>query len=207
MGQVKTDPSSEFEDMGLGLYICRRIIELMNGTMGVESKLGEGSRFWIEVPLKRPPYQVETEQENQKNMDEAICGANGGLSILVAEDNVINRKVIRLQLKKIGLEADFANDGQLAVDALEEKTYDLILMDCQMPVLDGFQATKTIRKRQLHKRTKILALTANAMPDIKQKCMDCGMDGFLTKPVRGDELLTAINQVMGEDIQLKPVIS
>jgi CheY-like chemotaxis protein len=120
-----------------------------------------------------------------------------GLRVLVAEDNPVNQKVAGKILEKLGCEVVVVSDGKQAVDAVFEKPFDLVLMDVQMPVLDGLQATRDIRAREKNtgRRTRIVALTANAMQGDEDRCIAAGMDGYLTKPLRAEKLQEAVQQV------------
>lgn len=184
--------TTDVKGTGLGLHICKEILELMGGRIEVESTLGEGTTFRCEIPLlaiEGDPYET--------NRIKAVTSVPAReVRILVVDDNPINRRVLALQLGKLGYEAELACDGNEAVTKALASDYDVILMDCQMPGVDGLEATRQIRKEATTKPT-IIALTAMAEESQRQACLGAGMDEFLAKPVeiaRLDQLLRTISQ-------------
>lgn len=183
---------------GLGLYICHQLIQLMQGNIGVKSNLGKGSQFWFDVKLAIPEYmQKQAAENNTKHMLDL------GLQlqqkhILVVEDNRVNQMVAGLLLQRLGYKVSMANNGQEALNLLKHNTYDLVLMDVQMPVLDGLSATQQIREQehvaQNNQHLPIIAMTANASETDKASCMDAGMDDFMPKPVMQKPLQTILEQ-------------
>jgi len=122
-------------------------------------------------------------------------GSERKIRILVAEDNPVNQKVVVKQLMSLGYQAEVVNNGQEAVDRLKEHEYDVVLMDCQMPIMDGYRATQEIRSFEgERKRTTIIAITANAMPEDRQRCMDSGMDDYMSKPASREDLRKKVEQ-------------
>ena len=183
-----------FGGTGLGLTISRELAELMGGVLDCDSELGVGSRFWFEAPL--PPAEVA--QNAISPVSDVDAGAVA-LRILLADDHPANRKVIEVLLS--GTEADLVcvADGREALDAFQEGGFDLILMDMQMPVMDGLTATAEIRACETRRgwgRTPVLMLTANAMPDHVEAGRKAGADGHLAKPVTMATLFAAISQVL-----------
>jgi signal transduction histidine kinase/CheY-like chemotaxis protein len=192
--QADASMTRRFGGTGLGLAISRQIIHLMGGEMGVVSEVGEGSKFWFTLALAHVPAA-----DGGAN----AAGSDGksdeidlrGLRVLVAEDNVVNQRVIERQLAQIGCIVRCANNGLLAVEALKEATFDLILMDCQMPEMDGYEATRVIRQSE-YRDIPIIAFTAHALPSEREKCLVAGMNDCLTKPVRLQELKAALARAL-----------
>jgi PAS domain S-box-containing protein len=175
---------------GLGLAICRQLIELMGGRIGCESTEGDGSRFWFELDL--PIWRPEDEEVPVKA--KAIKGP-GGLRLLVAEDNPANQLVARLTLEKMGHEIVLADNGREAVERLAGSAFDAVLMDCQMPVMDGYEATRRIRSGEIagvDAGTPIIALTAYALAGDRARCLAAGMDDYVTKPLSAEHLRQAL---------------
>ncbi len=191
---VQADDSTtrKYGGTGLGLAISKQLVEMMGGTIGVKSREGQGSTFWFTIAFERAlePESVSSEepvseQPQQERINTAFVapgGLTGEARILVAEDNATNRAVALAQLKKLGYLADAVADGSEAVEALKTGGYDLVLMDCEMPVMDGFEATHLIRKSG-NPRIPIIALTASAMSGDRERCIREGMDAYLSKPV------------------------
>jgi len=183
--QSESNISRKYGGTGLGLAISKNLVSLMSGEIGVESELNVGSEFWFRLPLKEAKREDVTINDAAESVPES-------LRILLAEDNVINQKVAKLTLRQFGLDCDVANNGIEALDLFRTNFYDFVLMDMQMPEVDGLQATLMIReyeKAQLRSiPSYIVALTANAMAEDKQRCLLAGMNNFLSKPFSEKEL-------------------
>lgn len=174
---------------GLGLVICKEIVTMMGGTISVTSQLGVGTVFHLDLPLKT----VDAEKYESATEPQLVPEIEASLRLLVADDNPVNLRVLLLQLHKLGYVADGVEDGAKAVDAVAGKTYDLILMDCQMPNMDGLEATRTIRQR-FAPGPIIVALTAHAQPEQQADCEAAGMDDFLTKPIELARLVRVLDR-------------
>lgn len=174
---------------GLGLAISRRLARLMGGDIGVESQQGTGSQFWITVRLSKSAGAVmQTPRFASGSAEKRLKDRFSGARVLLAEDEPINREVSRAQLENVGLKVDLAEDGKIAVGLSEKNRYDLILMDMQMPNLNGVDATKAIRNLPGYGMTPILAMTANAFGEDRQACLAAGMNDHLGKPVDPEHL-------------------
>ncbi len=180
---------------GLGLAISQRLITLMSGQIGVDSQPGHGSTFWFEVPLA--PAEMGGETAAMDGLEGTL--PLGGARLLMADDAPANRELVSAILNGLGLEVHTVQDGAEAVQAMQAGRYDLVLMDVHMPVMDGLAATQEIRRmeRVSGGRTPILALTANVQADQVTRCLDCGMDGHLAKPIQIPEMVAALTHWLG----------
>lgn len=186
---VQADGSTtrKFGGSGLGLVISKGLCEAMGGDIYIEKNKPHGSIFTISF-LAQETEKIITETSFKAVGDQKL-GDLHPLSILVAEDNKINQKIVKMFLKKLGYDADFAEDGQVALELIQKKKYDVVLMDCHMPRLDGYETSKKIVELyQKDERPKIIALTAAALQEEKQKCFDSGMEAFLPKPLNINSL-------------------
>ncbi len=195
--QVDASTTRKFGGTGLGLTISRQLSLLMGGEIGATSEEGVGSEFWFTARLRLQPQGavgfelLATAPESAQSF--------GTSRILLAEDNEVNQELILALLEGWGLVPDMAKDGLEALEALRKKPYDLVLMDIQMPNLDGLQATATLRKPEsgvLDCRVPVVALTAHAMREDRQRCLAAGMDDYLTKPIEPAALLKVLNRYL-----------
>jgi len=198
--QADNTTSRKFGGTGLGLAISRHLAEAMGGTIQVDTEVGRGSTFKVTLPVQIPDNLDQAAaylKEQNETKSREMVPFDESLNILLAEDNVTNQKVTVAFLKKLGCHSDIAEDGREAVDMVNAKEYDLVLMDIQMPNMDGYEAAKLIRKNESSSNGEsvpIVALTANAMRTDQERCYEAGMNGFLSKPLKIDELQTVIRR-------------
>jgi two-component system, sensor histidine kinase and response regulator len=202
--QVDSSLTRSFGGAGLGLSIVKRFVEHMGGRVGVQSTVGTGSIFWFELPLTQSQYTrpaLAPSAVGQATSDQRVrvrtrpLTAEYAGTVLLVEDNAVNQKVAQQFLKRLGCEVVTAANGAEALELYRADTFKLVLMDLQMPVMDGFTASTLILKQQdTGDQTPIVALTANAMAGEFERCMACGMTDFLTKPLNVERLRTVLDR-------------
>ena len=194
--QADSSTSRRFGGTGLGLAIIKHIIDAMSGQIGVESQPGKGTAFMVHMPMVLCQAPETTASDSTNTSKEQLIGTR----ILVVDDNRVNRTLAGLELKRLGCESTMAENGEEALTKISEQPFDIIFMDCQMPVMDGF--TTTVRLRAHHDPSiaslPVIALTANALPEDRQRCIDAGMNDYLSKPLRRDDLERAFIQWVTE---------
>ncbi len=185
--QLDTSSTKTYEGTGLGLAISKKIMGLLKGEIGVESEWKKGSKFWFTVPLIVDDPEIKGSFYNRQKILELL----NEYRMLLVEDNLINQKITRLTLEKEGCKVDISANGVQGFEKYQQNQYDVVLMDIQMPVMDGLEATKKIRefeKSKTDRHSFIIALSANALKEDREKAMASGMDGFLAKPFKPEEL-------------------
>ncbi len=198
--QVDSSMTRRFGGAGLGLAISKQLVKRMDGEIGCQSTPGAGSQFWFTLPVdvaKGPPAEVDDVADDEPDV--------GALRILAAEDQPINQQVLRAFLTGAGHEVTLVEDGALALAAVQQSDFDIVLMDIQMPNMDGFEATRAIRAFA-HPLCSIpiIALTANAMAGDKERCLESGMDGYVSKPINAEDLQREIAAVIAHAANAEP---
>ncbi|MBI3557652.1 MAG: response regulator [Deltaproteobacteria bacterium] len=203
--QADSSTTRKYGGTGLGLSICKKLTELMGGEIGFTSKEGSGSTFWFTLPLQ--PGEEKQKTSPTAELLRASAAAMTAVErksvlVLLAEDNTINQKIAMKMLEKLGYRADCVGNGLEVLDAIARIKYDVILMDCQMPEMDGYEATMRLREREAtaggHLPT--IAMTANAMAGDREKCLEAGMDDYVTKPIEG----TQLDEILQKWLKYKP---
>jgi signal transduction histidine kinase len=196
--QADRSVTRKYGGTGLGLAITRRLVELHRGEIKVNSELGRGTVFTVTLPCEAT-VNANAPVSLAATASVASSGGAGAhaVRILVVEDNQVNQKVVTAVLRKRGFYIELANDGQEALTKLEKSAaFDLVLMDVQMPVLDGLEATRIIRKEPRWKQLPIIAMTAHAMNGDKERCLEAGMSGYISKPVHPSLLLSTVDEFL-----------
>lgn len=188
--QADTSTTRKYGGTGLGLVISKQLAALMDGKVGVQSEVGKGSTFWFTANLAL--NRLMEEEDEPLNISDEKLETIEGKYILLVEDNELNQQVAMEILEDMGFVIDIAENGEIAVSKVNEKNYDIILMDMQMPVMDGVEAAKQIRKNPKCESVPIIAMTANAMATDRERCLKAGMNDHITKPIDPKKLLAVL---------------
>ena len=204
------ESSQHIQGTGLGLVITRNLLALMGGKISITSQEGKGSQFTASIPLRFDTDLSNVTLIQQPETPTLQTSTTNHCRVLLVEDNEVNQIISKAILKQLGCEITLANDGQEAIEAFSSAPFDLILMDCNMPVMDGFEATQQIRnlehQQNITTPIPIIALTAHAFDEIKQQCLDAGMNEYLSKPFDKHQLAKLINQLLPEhEIKNPPI--
>ncbi|MBF0451475.1 MAG: response regulator [Candidatus Magnetomorum sp.] len=195
--QADESTTRKYGGTGLGTTIAKQLVELMGGKINLESDVNKGSTFWFTIPFQK--QKIQETQLTKQDCDHPFITLNQkDISILLVEDYLVNQLVVKEHLQNAGYQVDLAENGLEAVEAFKRTTYDLILMDIEMPVMDGYQATCSIRNEEVNRKTSapvtIIAMTAHALEGYREKSLQMGMDDFITKPLRRDGLLALVDK-------------
>lgn len=195
--QADSTTTRKYGGTGLGLTICKQLSNLMGGDIHVQSEVGKGSVFWFALRLRQKRREIKSQQRLLKTVATGDVEKKNKFRILLAEDDVVNQQVGVYTLGKIGYEATVVENGKEVLEMLESKAFDLILMDIQMPIMDGFEATRKIRQSktsQINTSIPIVAMTAHTMEGDKERCLSVGMTDYISKPLNRSELKTILDR-------------
>lgn len=205
--QISNALTAAAQGAGLGLAICKRILEGCGGRVGVESELGAGSTFWFELPVAVIDDVEAANRKSAKGVGDATGESLKGKRVLIAEDNIINQKMLLTYVDRLGMVAELAENGRIALDKFAPDKFDVVLMDVAMPEMDGLEATRRIRQKWAgHTLPPIMILTAHVMDAIEEEALSVGITHVLSKPIPYDELRAALILALDTDEEAgKPV--
>lgn len=201
--QVDMSTTRKYGGTGLGLAISKRLVGLMGGTIWAESEIGKGSTFCFTIQADAVTPEQCSQMRTKPSGVDLNYDIPNHLKLLLAEDNLVNQRVALLMLRKLGLKADVAANGKEVLQALERKKYDIILMDVQMPEMDGFEASKAIRERWKDGLPHIIAVTAHALDGDKKRCIEAGMDEYISKPMRMSDLARVLAECSRQQKEIR----
>lgn len=207
--QVDNSTSRKYGGTGLGLVICQQLVGLMNGSIHVTSEVAKGSTFYFTLPLpsiESSQQTAELGRHKKTTAFDANMAKRKPLSILLVEDNTVNQVIAMNLFKKMGYLPDLAKNGLEAIKAVDNKTYDVIFMDMQMPIMDGVEATEKLVEKWGVNKPRIIAMTANVLSQDKQRCFDAGMDDFVAKPIDVEQVVSALEKCPST-VESTPVIT
>lgn len=209
--QADSSTTRNFGGTGLGLAISRQLVEMMGGNVDFSSELGKGSTFWF--GLRLPKLDSQKTAVLQAGQPAFVSGSNAADvapqalqgTVLLVEDHLVNQEYALQSLNGLGLQVEIAHNGEEALHRLQQRRYDLVLMDCQMPVMDGYEATRQLRQVELARgdgeRLPVIALTANAMHDDRQRCLAAGMDDYLAKPFNKQQICQLLSRWLPQTLE------
>lgn len=210
--QVDNSTSRSYGGTGLGLYICYKLVEAMGGTINIKSKIGQGTAVSLRIPVTPVSDREEVYNQNQGNTQASINNNDVShqieffpRSILLVEDNKLNQKIISEMLTGYGFEVATAANGLECLNILQKEYFDIILMDMQMPLMDGYETTRLIRQDEKLKDIPIIAITAHAITGDREKCLACGCNSYIAKPFKSEELIEEIKKYLKTQVKPKKV--